>query len=242
MNPPEIIYRLDKFDFHVSLKAWHVPRANDSADDVPPVRVRKNHGLPHGQIVRISEDCAIVEHNDGPALFSNRLGRATRFIRQAPDGDYDLEAYRIGTRRLTGFVFGILIRRTRLPCAGHFGWVFDGRSHCIPIMNGPTHEGLRAPSECVHSRMGSRSLAIVRGYYKEIYEGKNHLPEGTGIEVRWKSRASDYPRMEISLKLRTTRPPEVNRPKLIWGRKRENRSTRSSWRRTVSVSGPERIL
>ena len=49
------------------------------------------------------------------------------------------------------------------------------------------------------------------------------------------------PRTEISLKLRTTRPPDVNRPKLICGRKRENRSTRSSWRRMTGLSGPARI-
>ena len=67
--------------------------------------------------------------------------------------------------------------------------------------------------------------------------------EGNSLSYPNEFHASGgYPRMEMSLKLRTTRPPEVKRPKLICGRKREKSSTKSSWRRTKSVSGPARIL
>ena len=60
-------------------------------------------------------------------------------------------------------------------------------------------------------------------YYMEIKITKIYggLRGNDRPRPKEKPRLEGYPRMEISLKLRTTRPPEVKRPKLICGRKRE---------------------
>jgi hypothetical protein len=51
----------------------------------------------------------------------------------------------------------------------------------------------------------------------------------------------DQPRTRTALKLRTTWPPGVGRPKLSMGLKREKSSIWSSWRRSSKLVGPERI-
>src|SRR5205807_7801386 len=51
----------------------------------------------------------------------------------------------------------------------------------------------------------------------------------------------NYPRTRTALKLSTTWPPAVGRPKLIMGLKREKSRIWSSWWRSSTLVGPERI-
>jgi hypothetical protein len=108
MNVPEIVDRLQKFDFHVSLDIRQIPPAHNAADDIASVRIGKDDRLPNGQIIRGSKDCSVIEHDDGPALFPNRLGQATRFGRQTSDGDCDFQTNGIGTGRLACHIVRIL--------------------------------------------------------------------------------------------------------------------------------------
>jgi hypothetical protein len=147
VNSPEIVYRFDEFDFDVSLYARQVAPANDSADHVTSIRIRKDDRSPDWQIVRGAKDGPIIEHDDGPALFPSRLGQAARFGWQTPDGDANFQTNWIGARGFASLVLRVLGRRTRLARAFQLRGVFDRERHGIPIMNGPTHMGLRAPSE-----------------------------------------------------------------------------------------------
>lgn len=52
---------------------------------------------------------------------------------------------------------------------------------------------------------------------------------------------TNQPRTRTALKLSTTWPPAVGRPKFIIGRKREKSSIWSNWRRMSGLVGPERI-
>src|SRR4029077_6199188 len=165
VNAPEIVYRFEEFDFNISLYARQVTPAHNSADHVTSTRIRKDDRLSDRQIIRAAKNRPIVEHNDGPSVFPNRLGQAACFGWQTSDGDGNFQTDGIGTRGLAGLVLRILGRRTRLARAVQVRGVFDRKRHGIPIMNGPTHRGLRAPSECRYSRLCNGTLAIVRGYY-----------------------------------------------------------------------------
>lgn len=136
MNVPEVVYRFHEFDFDVSLHAGQVSPADDAADHVAPIRIRKDNRQSDRHIVRAAKDCPVIEHNDGPALFPNRLGHAARLVRQATNGDANFQTHRIGTRGLAGFVFRALRGRTRLVWVIHSRGVFDRKCHGIPIMNG----------------------------------------------------------------------------------------------------------
>jgi hypothetical protein len=87
VNAPEIFCRFDKFNFGVALDARQVASAHDAADHVPSIRIRNDHGLPDGQDARGAKDGSIIEDNDSPALFPNRLSLAARFTRQTSDAD-----------------------------------------------------------------------------------------------------------------------------------------------------------
>jgi hypothetical protein len=147
MNAPEIVDWFNEFDFDVSLNARQVTPANDSADHVSSVRIRKYDRPADLKIVCRAKDSSIIEHDDGSALFPNRLGQAARLGRQTPDGDANFQTDGIRTRGFAGLIRRILRRRTRLTRAVNLGGVFDRLRHGIPIMNGPTHRRSRAPSE-----------------------------------------------------------------------------------------------
>jgi len=104
-------------------------------------------GVPGRQIQRASKDRPVIEHNDSFPVFPNRLDLPACFVRQTADGDVDFQANWIRTRGKSGIVLRILGRRTRLARAIQVRGVFYSERHGIPIMNGPTHRGLRAPSE-----------------------------------------------------------------------------------------------
>jgi hypothetical protein len=100
--------------------------------------------MPDRHIFRAANDRAIVEHNDGPGLFPNRLGQAPRFAGQTADGDANFQTDGIGTWGLASLILRILGRRTRFARAVRTRGIFDRKRHGIPIMNGPTDRGLRA--------------------------------------------------------------------------------------------------
>jgi hypothetical protein len=144
-------------------------------------------------IVRAAKDCPVIEHNDGPALFPNRLRQAVGFVRQAPNSDPNFQTNWIGTRRLAGFIFRVLGSRTRLARAIHSRGVFDRKCHGIPIMNGHAHRDMRAPSECRYFRLCRGWLAIVRGYYIEPRGSKEHSRRLTRRLCSYEIRVSDDP-------------------------------------------------
>src|SRR5258708_4610082 len=156
MNLPEIIYWLDEFDFNVALDVGEIPAADNAANYIPPMMIRKDHRLARGQRIRHPKHAAIVEHNDGPAFFTHRaVGPCTiGFLAgQTSDSDGHFEANWIGSRRLPVRVFSVLGSRSRLGHAGQFGGVFDRERHGTPIMVRRTPIGTHAPPEYLNFRL-----------------------------------------------------------------------------------------
>src|SRR5580698_1636703 len=97
MNAPKIVYRLEKFNFDVSLDVCRTASTDHVTDYIAALRIRKNHLLSDREVDRGANDRSIVEHNDGLALFANWLGQASCFTRQASNRDSYLKADWIGT-------------------------------------------------------------------------------------------------------------------------------------------------
>jgi hypothetical protein len=153
VNAPEIVYGFKEFDFHVSLYARQVAPADDPADHITSIWIRKDDRLPDRHIVCAAKDRPIIEHDNGPALFPNRLGQAIRFVRQTSNGDANFQTDGIGTRGLPGLVLRILGRGAWLARAVQLRGVFHRKRHGIPIMDGRAHKGMRAPSACRYIRI-----------------------------------------------------------------------------------------
>jgi hypothetical protein len=145
MNVPEIVDGLEEFDFHVSLDARQIPPAHDPADDIASIRIGKDDGLPNGQIVCGAKDGPVIEHDNGLALFPNRLSQAARFRWQTSNGDGKFQTDGVASRGLAYLVFRVLGRRARLARAIRVRGVFDRKRHGIPIMNGPHAHELAVP-------------------------------------------------------------------------------------------------
>ena len=142
MNTPEIIDRLEEFDFDISLYSWEISPLDNSANHVTPLRVRDDHGLPGRQGVRKTENRPIVKDNDRSTLFSRGSrcqGRIIVLPRQTSDCHGNLKTNRIGSRRfarLNRLIFGVLRKRTGLARVIQFGGFFDRQRHGVPIMIG----------------------------------------------------------------------------------------------------------
>jgi len=74
VDAPEIICWLDEFNLDISLYGWKISRASNSANDITPLRVRKDDRLSRREIACNPQNRSVVEHNHGFGFFPGGLG------------------------------------------------------------------------------------------------------------------------------------------------------------------------
>jgi hypothetical protein len=73
VDAPEIICRLKEFDLDIPFYGRKISRADNSANNIAPLRVRNDDGLTCREITRKPQNRTIFENNDGPGFFRCRF-------------------------------------------------------------------------------------------------------------------------------------------------------------------------
>ena len=131
VNPPEVIRGLKEFDLDVSFYSRKISRADHSANNVAPLRVRNDDGLTRREVTRKPQNRSIFEHNDGSCFFRGRFdwSRGGLFFLpgQPPNGNSNFQTD--GVRPCIGVVIRIALSsscgRARFGCVFQCGEVLD---------------------------------------------------------------------------------------------------------------------
>lgn len=121
VDAPEVIYRLKEFDLDIPFYGRKISRADHTANNIAPLRVRNCDGLTWREVTRKPQNRAILEHNDGPGVFLGRFrwsrGCLAFLVGQTSNRNSNFQTNRVGSS------IRIMIRvALRTPCGrGRFG-------------------------------------------------------------------------------------------------------------------------